>query len=651
MAKTRSSKTNEPSNIHVLTWLKANSQPIQIADYQRPYCWNENQVTAFVESILQAVLSSNSQTNLKPDARSQFPVVESPDIGLIVIEKKHGKYLIADGQQRILTFALLVSEMKAMKSRRVDACENPKRPKRIYSLLESACSNVSSLQNALSARKTISRILSKYSSSLPQKVGDRSKLLGKITMDLIEIEYSKSISTDPYIIKLFQDMNTMSKQLNGGQILKAEHLGKVLPRKLKSSNFGKIPQKIWKSSEIQQLYETWRKTHNSIPELDVDQFTPFCLNTRQPISLELFVDSPAEQAWEKFGHGFVQAVQAILLKQDEWWKNISSQSSERLEPFERLRGTFNEKTDNNGLLPEFIWTSKSPISIPYGDGFFQTINRFGILYVDYYQRLLSLINKNDPDINNDLLIAKISNRGRDTASNDLWTPGRLVCEAACLLSAFFTRLDSWSATLFDNQHYSYLQQFTGSKNVSKLQNDLTNPAAWLAINDLDGTNKDTLLPTTHGGIPTALFAVALCWYDHFGEKITNDRHKVTRFARLISNDVKEAILQVLIYQLLATKLLKQSRSVLIALRLQDAINAAEFSTNVQSSLWKFHKTTPTTGNKSQILFFRALLDEYTQLQTKLSVLNNSDEENVQSNPSENDELILNVLNTYLSTLQ
>ena len=93
--------------VSVFDWLNYNQgSPIQVADYQRPYCWNENQVTAFTESVLQSLLHETAEEVIQEDLDSKLPFLESPDIGVIVIEKiSRGGEVIADGQQRLLTFA------------------------------------------------------------------------------------------------------------------------------------------------------------------------------------------------------------------------------------------------------------------------------------------------------------------------------------------------------------------------------------------------------------------------------------------------------------------------------------------------------------------------------------------------------------------
>ena len=638
--------------VSVFDWLNYNQgSPIQVADYQRPYCWNENQVTVFTESVLQSLLHETAEEVIQEDLDSKLPFLESPDIGVIVIEKiSRGGEVIADGQQRLLTFALIAFEAKLWREKRSDAAENCKHRKRVDMLLRSACGNVSSLQNALAARKTIRRIFTKYLPYL-SKYKNKKDLFKKITMGIAWCENSRN--TDAYIIKLFEDINTQSKQLNGGQILKAEHLGKVLPRKFKPST--KVKQRIYKTHEVQYYYEQWRKNFAKNDDLNVDELKLKCLNNRKQISLELFIDSPGEEAWEKLGPGFVQAVQAILLKQGQWWIELSAQTSQRLQPFERLMGAFEQQlVEKEEWLPEFIWSARSPAAIPYGDGFFQTVNRLAVLYDDYYQRLVALIDKADP---HECTAGGQTSATQNYDSRSLTTPGSLVCEAAQRLAAFCKRIEEWLSSADKQLDETYLQQFIDDKNRAVLRQKLINPAAWLAIDELTGevkidpnTGKEIVpaLPTVHGGIPTALFAVALCWHDRFGKPLKATLHPRERFARKLSNAEKEAILHVLIYQLLSSKLQKQSRSVLLALRLEDAVSAAEFSDDVQGALWKFINTTPTSGNKNLVLFFRALADAYSNLQSLQSTRNSSNKDNEIQDCMDEDLLVLNVLSSYLN---
>lgn len=79
----------------VAQWLLEENRRTAVADFQRPYTWSESHVTAFTESLLDSLFR---------------PEKGSPDIGVVVIEETSDADFIVDGQQRLLTFALLIVE-------------------------------------------------------------------------------------------------------------------------------------------------------------------------------------------------------------------------------------------------------------------------------------------------------------------------------------------------------------------------------------------------------------------------------------------------------------------------------------------------------------------------------------------------------------
>ena len=96
----------------VVEWLRGEDH-VAIADYQRSYAWSESHVTAFVETLLDALADQERGAG-----------THAPDIGVVVIEKtqsdeassdtpssdtsKEVRFHVVDGQQRLLTFSLLV---------------------------------------------------------------------------------------------------------------------------------------------------------------------------------------------------------------------------------------------------------------------------------------------------------------------------------------------------------------------------------------------------------------------------------------------------------------------------------------------------------------------------------------------------------------
>ena len=89
----------------VVEWL-SEKEHIAIADYQRSYAWSESHVTAFVETLLDALADGEKGAGTR-----------APDIGVVVIEKTASSpteekwNYVVDGQQRLLSFALLLVEL------------------------------------------------------------------------------------------------------------------------------------------------------------------------------------------------------------------------------------------------------------------------------------------------------------------------------------------------------------------------------------------------------------------------------------------------------------------------------------------------------------------------------------------------------------
>ena len=70
--------------------------PLAIPNYQRIYCWEENNVKCLLNDIVEHI-SNNGNTPYR--------------LGAIILHAHKGKYDIIDGQQRLVTLALLLSEI------------------------------------------------------------------------------------------------------------------------------------------------------------------------------------------------------------------------------------------------------------------------------------------------------------------------------------------------------------------------------------------------------------------------------------------------------------------------------------------------------------------------------------------------------------
>lgn len=70
--------------------------PLSIPNYQRIYCWEERNVKCLLDDILEHMIRKNTTAYR---------------LGTIILHSHDGKYDIIDGQQRLVTLALLLSEL------------------------------------------------------------------------------------------------------------------------------------------------------------------------------------------------------------------------------------------------------------------------------------------------------------------------------------------------------------------------------------------------------------------------------------------------------------------------------------------------------------------------------------------------------------
>ena len=70
--------------------------PLTIPNYQRIYCWEENNVKCLLDDVFEHI-SADGKTSYR--------------LGTIILHSHDGKYDVIDGQQRLVTLALLLSEI------------------------------------------------------------------------------------------------------------------------------------------------------------------------------------------------------------------------------------------------------------------------------------------------------------------------------------------------------------------------------------------------------------------------------------------------------------------------------------------------------------------------------------------------------------
>lgn len=538
----------------VVEWLCEEGHHIAIADYQRSYAWSESHVTAFVETLLDALADEEKGAGTR-----------APDIGVVVIEKtksdetssdtpssdtsKEERFHVVDGQQRLLTFSLLVA---ALCGETVCGTENVDRSQstRLRQLL-----HPQNLESVIHVRRTgrrIRNVLSRRPALTALPAEERLALLSAVTFSVVEFERKAGDGSNAAVANFFEPLNTTAKPLNGGQILKAYHMGRILKDE---------PTQTW---ACQSRYEQWFR-RSAGEDFELRPFEPVCFNTGEHLSIERFIDSPFQDARYKLGCGFVQAVQALLLGQGDWWWEIARQGNERRLPFERLEGTRRNAAPNDRP-----WRAAEPLDFPEAEGFFRMTARLGRIY-DAYCRELSELTclkswaEKNGFADRPLLEEEDSDR----------RPARLVVSAARRLAAFGNVLEKWSAEGSRLQEETALRAFCHfeEKKPAAIAEQFLRAKSWLGIGK-EGAD----FHVTFGFLSVAPIAVALLWCDRFP-----------------SSESDEDILRLLTLQLLFANIQAQSHSVLRALAVPEAVAAAHFSSDSQGALWRFLKTARFEG--------------------------------------------------------
>lgn len=540
----------------VVEWLRGEDH-VAIADYQRSYAWSESHVTAFVETLLDALADEEKGAGTR-----------APDIGVVVIEKtksdetssdtpssdtsKEARFHVVDGQQRLLTFFLLVV---ALCGETVCGTENGDRNRlsRLRQLLHPQ--NLESVIHARQVARKIRNLLSRRPEFRAlEKLDREGKLawLAPVTFSVVEFERKAGDGSNAAVANFFEPLNTTAKPLNGGQILKAHHMGRILKDE---------PTQTW---ACQSRYEQWFR-RSAGQDFELRPFEPVCFNTGERLSIERFIDSPVQDARYKLGCGFVQAVQALLLGQGDWWWEIARQGNERRLPFERLEGTRRNAAPNDPP-----WRAAEPLDFPEAEGFFRMTARLGRIY-DAYCRELSELTclkswaEKNGFADRPLLEEEDSDR----------RPARLVVSAARRLAAFGNVLEKWSAEGSRLQEETALRAFCHfeEKKPATIAEQFLRAKSWLGIGR-EGEN----FHVTFGFLSVAPIAVALLWCDRFP-----------------SSESDEDILRLLTLQLLFANIQAQSHSVLRALAVPEAVVAAHFSSDSQGALWRYLKTARFEG--------------------------------------------------------
>ena len=153
----------------VAQWLLEENRRTAVADFQRPYTWSESHVTAFTESLFDSLFHSETS---------------APDIGVVVIEKTSDTDFIVDGQQRLLTFALLIVEWYGEEIRGARKL-GVKKWSRLGELLQT--NNLQSTIHARRIRRIIRNVCQRRSDASAASKGERLALLRSVTFSIVAL--------------------------------------------------------------------------------------------------------------------------------------------------------------------------------------------------------------------------------------------------------------------------------------------------------------------------------------------------------------------------------------------------------------------------------------------------------------------------------
>ena len=159
---------------------------LTIPDYQRPYKWTAKNANQLFDDIEEAMKSNK----------------ETYRVGTLILHKNNGKYDIVDGQQRVITFSLLLDCLG----------QHPE------FLQQSVSDNSYNFHNILNNHRALERRITKFykedkdKRNLTGYVSDHCELIIVITDDLSEA------------FQFFDSQNARGKKLYPHDLLKAYHL-------------------------------------------------------------------------------------------------------------------------------------------------------------------------------------------------------------------------------------------------------------------------------------------------------------------------------------------------------------------------------------------------------------------------------------------
>lgn len=371
---------------------------------------------------------------------------------------------------------------------------------------------------------------------------------------------------------LFDDANTVGVPLMGGEILKARHYGVMIEAE------GREDQA--------KNCEMWLNGKKDAPDLGLQVLKLQRLDDdARGLSLNDFIDA-RESA---FGPRFVeQLLGRIMGERDGWWRPLAEKTTEHLDPFEFYKGL------PEGSSAPAIWSASAPGSFKAGLGYFQMVQRIGLLYADYVKNIKT------PDVEKPLenafrkhgsslseCVRELIGDGNPTDTpipgcrGSALTPGRLVVLAAeiavCALRGICRRYDEQMLKVkLDGAHNPdiYAKTIVG---LSSSCDEHASICELLGFRKNDGGGWELTTPAY--GMPVGLFAVALVWHDAFLRSPPNAA-------------VKSAEVIVRLLVLLIFNTLRRSRFATVEAQLQlpAVLEASRSSRTIESAWWAFkHK--------------------------------------------------------------
>ncbi|MGA3182242.1 MAG: DUF262 domain-containing protein [Terracidiphilus sp.] len=184
------------------------SEPLDIPDYQRCFCWRKENVIDLLETLRSRVENGSNQE-------------ETPDthFGTIILKRDGDKFSIVDGQQRLLTLTILAF---CIQKRRIKPRENEKELP--LPLLNASLKGTSN--DAYSARKHLYWAMKSIDEWLTF-----TGLLAvpeKLERMLISIQFCVVIlprhASEDLAYTFFNAVNSSGKKLSDYELLKAHHL-------------------------------------------------------------------------------------------------------------------------------------------------------------------------------------------------------------------------------------------------------------------------------------------------------------------------------------------------------------------------------------------------------------------------------------------